>query len=154
MVAMVLPAKNPVPTAGDVRDAWSRTFQALQPVLPYLRGGVYFGLGLGVVAMTLRGFRGIRDDQGRSLHVHGSTVTEQGEHVVRTLRANPAITQVAARFTQASSTLAAKAQSGADEAHDTVEEIYGRFDHLTSTLLHAATRMRVRRPRSENRRRQ
>lgn len=118
---------NPVPTAGEVRIAWARG----EPALRYLRWGAYFGLGVGLAGLSLRSLRAASEGNER----HGDRVgrgafaarmAEQGEIALQELRSRPAVSRVTAEAGRVKDGLASKVELAVDEAHDSVEEIYGR----------------------------
>lgn len=119
--------RNPVPTAGEVRIARSRT----EPALRYLRWGVYFGLGMGLAGLSLRTLRGApSSDASGEGPGDGSTfairMAEQGETALGELRSNPTVNRVTAEAARVRDDLTSKVELAADEAHDSVEEFYGR----------------------------
>ena len=115
---------NPVPTAGEVRIARSRG----EPVLRYVRWGAYFGLGLGLAGLSLRTMRaapGPREERG-ARPVFAVRMAEQGEMAIDGLRSKPAVNRVTTEAAKVRDDLASKIEGAVDEAHDSVEEIYGR----------------------------
>jgi hypothetical protein len=102
----------------------------VQPVLQLLRAGVYVGFGL---ALGL-GLRALRD---RGDPLWGSALAERGERAVREILAAPAVSRTTERAYEVTGVLASRAGRVVDEAHDTVEEAYGRF-HLARNRLRRA----------------
>jgi len=128
-----VPAKNPVPTAGELRIAWSRVHQTVQPALPYLRRGAYLGLGLGLAGLalgTLRHPPGAQHDERPTQRPVTDLVAQQGEDALQSLRATPTAVRAADRFNERRRSLADRTERAADETHDTIEETYGRLDQL------------------------
>jgi hypothetical protein len=117
-VAKIL--RNPVPTAGDVRIARSRS----EPALRYLRWGAYFGLGLGLAGLSVRSLRASAERGGRASFA--ARMAQQGEMAVDELRSRPGVSRVTAEAGKVRDDLASKVEVAVDEAHDSVEEIYGR----------------------------
>jgi hypothetical protein len=137
VVTTSVPAKNPVPTAGELRIAWSRAQRVVQPALPYLRRGAYFGLGLGLAGLalgTLREPPGGEDDERRAQRPVTDLVAQQGEDALQSLRATPAAVRATDTFNERRRTLADRTERAADETHDTIEETYGRLDQLLYDL--------------------
>jgi hypothetical protein len=133
---------NPFPTAGQVRYAWSRNQQTVRPVFRVLRAGVYIGCGLGL-GLGLRALRRLPDGGDRP---SGSTssaagLAERGERVARDILAVPAVSGTASKAYEVGGVLASRAGWVVDEAHDSVEEAYGRFylvlDQLRRAVLPA-----------------
>jgi len=120
---MRVPAKNPVPTAGDLRLAWSRAQEAVRPGLPYLRRGVYVGVGLGVAVFGLATFR---------------EPAQRGEDVVWALRTRPVAAQATDTVNERGQAFAASAERTADDTHDLIEETYGRVDQMLDVVWHNA----------------
>jgi hypothetical protein len=119
---------NPVPTAGQVRSSWSRSKQTVQPVLRFLRAGAYLGFGLGLAL----GLRAPRDLSGGGDQPSGSATStvglaERGERTAREILAVPAVSRATGKAHEVSGVLASRAGRVVDEAHDCVEEAYGRF---------------------------
>lgn len=116
--------RNPVPTAGEVRIARTRS----EPALRFLRWGAYFGLGLGLAGLSLRSLRSAPgagvDGGGRP--AFAIRMVEQGETALDDLRAKPAVNRVTLEAGKIRDDLASKVEVAADEVHDSVEEIYGR----------------------------
>lgn len=115
--------RNPVPTAGQVRSSWSRSKPAARPVLRLLRAGVYIGFGL-ALSLGLRALRGGGSPSGSAA---STALTERGERTARDILAVPVVNRAAGRAAEITGDLVALAGSVVDEAHDTVEEAYGRF---------------------------
>jgi hypothetical protein len=115
---------NPVPTAGEVRIARTRS----EPALRFLRWGAYFGLGLGLAGLSLRSLRsapGAGEERG-GRPAFAIRMVEQGETALDDLRAKPAVNRVTIEAGKIRDDLASKVEVAVDEAHDSVEEIYGR----------------------------
>jgi hypothetical protein len=133
---------NPVPTAGEVRIAWSRS----EPVLRYLRWGAYFGFGLGLAGLSLRSLRAASEgnDGPVGTGAFAARMAEQGEMALGELRSRPAVNRVTAEAGRVKDDLASKVEVAVDEAHDSVEEIYGRsyawLHHLRRKLSPARSR--------------
>ena len=113
--------RNPVPTAGEVRMARSRS----EPVLRYLRWGAYFGLGMGLAGLSIRSLRNASQGPG-DLPAFAVRMAAQGETALDGLRSNPTVNRVTSEAAKVREGLASKVEVAADEAHDSVEEIYGR----------------------------
>ena len=113
--------RNPVPTAGEVRMARSRG----EPVLRYLRWAAYVGLGMGLAGLSVRTLRSVSDEphDGPAFAVR---MAEQGETALGELRAHPTVNRVTSEAAKVKDDLAAKVEVAVDEAHDSVEELYGR----------------------------
>jgi hypothetical protein len=145
VVRTSVPAKNPIPTAGELRIAWSRAQRTIQPALPYLRRGAYFGLGLGLAGLalgTLRDPPGTEDDERRAQRPVTALVARQGEEAIESLRATPAAVRATDRLNARRRSLADRTERAADETHDTIEETYGRLDQLLYDLgQHASVRL-------------
>jgi len=129
---------NPVPTAGELRDAWRKGRRVVEPALPYVRRGVYFGLGLGLlVGLTVHALRHRSDSDGYHQwppYRYSAEASRQGEDAVRVVRANPTIEAVAERLKRFNRSFAAKIQRRVDDTHDTIEEFFGRLDQLPTAL--------------------
>lgn len=87
---------NPIPTTGEMRDSWKRGMHTVEPAVSLLRAGMYQSLGWGVT-------RAARD-----------------------LLAVPSISRVTDRAQQTGGVLASRAGRIVDDAHDSIEEAYGR----------------------------
>jgi hypothetical protein len=133
---------NPVPTAGEVRIARSRS----EPAARFLRWGAYFGLGLGLAGLSVRSLRrspGPAGDAG-SRPALAARIAEQGEAALSELRSNPAVNRVTAEAGRVGADLASKVETAVDEAHDSVEEIYGRSYEWLGDLRRKLTPSRSR----------
>ena len=115
---------NPVPTAGEVRMAWARS----EPAMRYLRWGAYFGLGLGLAGLGLRSLRATpaQPDERGDRSAFAARMAAQGEMALGGLRARPAVRRVTSEAGKVGHELASKVEVAVDEAHDSVEEMYGR----------------------------
>lgn len=121
--------RNPIPTAGDVRVARSRS----EPALRYLRWVAYFGLGLGLAGLSLRSRRGpVRgenepgDGQHDAWPTFAVRMVEQGETAIGGLRSRPGVSRVASEAGKVWDDVTSTVEMTVDEAHDSLEEIYGR----------------------------
>lgn len=131
---------NPVPTAGEVRIARTRS----EPVLRLLRWGAYFGLGLGIAGLSVRSLRAAPGStEGRP--AFAVRMAEQGETALSELRSKPAVNLVATEAGRVRADLASKVEVVVDEAHDSVEEIYGRSYEWLGGLRRKLTPSRPRR---------
>jgi hypothetical protein len=133
---------NPVPTAAEVRSSWSRSKQTVRPVFRLLRAGAYLGFGLGL-ALGLRALRDLSDggDQPSGSASSATALAERGERTARDILAVPAVSRTTGKAQEVSGVLASRGGRVLDEAHDSVEEAYGRFylglDRLRRALLPA-----------------
>jgi len=116
--------RNPVPTAGEVRIARSRS----EPVLSYLRWVAYFGLGVGLAGVSIRSLRSAHPRSGapEDRSAFPARMAEHGETALDGMRSNPAVNRVTTKASTVRDDLATKVEGAVDEAHDVVEEIYGR----------------------------
>jgi hypothetical protein len=64
-------------------------------------------------------------------------LNERGERVARDILAVPAVNRAAGRAAEVTGDLVVLAETVVDEAHDTVEEAYGRFYLLLDRVKHA-----------------
>lgn len=139
---------NPVPTAGELRSAWSSNKRLLAPVLKVLRASVYFGIGIGLAGLSSRIFRGDAERAPLAL-TSGSpaaALTETGERTAQEILALPAVSRRADQAQEVSGVLVSRASRAVDEAHDTVEEAFGRvyfgLDRLWLAVLPPVVRRR------------
>ncbi|HTK61358.1 MAG TPA: hypothetical protein VL595_03245 [Pseudonocardia sp.] len=131
---------NPIPTAGEVRIARTRR----EPAMRFLRWGVYFGLGLGVAGLGVRSLRTAPGSSGER-PAFAVRMAEQGETALEELRSKPAVNRITAEAGRVRADLASKVEVAVDEAHDSVEEIYGRSYEWLGGLRRKLTPSRPRR---------
>jgi hypothetical protein len=128
--------RNPIPTSGEIRIARSRFSRALGPVWGYLRIGALAGLGLGLAALGLRSVRterplalesgpADRGDAERGRAMRG--LAERGAAVARAIGSQSAVRRATDHVSGVAGGLSSRAEVAVDEAHDLVEEAYGRL---------------------------
>jgi hypothetical protein len=122
VVTLAVPAKNPVPTSGELRAAWANSRRTLLPAMPYLQDGAYLVLGLVLAGATLRALRGRYLDRGQ--------LSRDGEQALRALSSRPVVQAATSRVSELASTVAETTQRAADETHDSVEELYYHLDQF------------------------
>jgi hypothetical protein len=110
----------------------------VQPAFRLLRAGVYMGFGLGL-ALGLRTLRDLSDggDQPSGSASSATALAECGERTARDILAVPAVSRTTGKALEVSGVLASRAGRVVDEAHDSVEEAYGRFYLGLDWLLRA-----------------
>jgi hypothetical protein len=118
--------RNPVPTTGQVRSTWSRNKGSVQPAVRFLRVGVYVALGLGLTGLGLRRLADLPDG-GDEPSGSNSALAERGERAARDVLVVPAVSRTTERASEVSAVVVSRAGRVVDEAHDSVEEAYGRF---------------------------
>lgn len=126
-----IPERTFIPTAGELRIARARAARVLGPPGARLRTGLFFGLG--VVDLTLRLAGSLIRAERRERAVR--LATQAGERRLARLSGQP---RVRAALDEMNRTVTVDLEEALDEAHDTVEELFGRIDHRSAALAEGA----------------
>lgn len=126
-----IPERTFIPTGGELRIARAHAERVLGPSLVRLRPGLFFGLGVADLTLRLAGC--LIRPEGRERAVR--RVIEVGERRFARLSGQP---RVRAVLDEVNRTVTVDLEEALDEAHDTVEELFGMIDYRSTAVAEGA----------------
>jgi len=126
-----IPERTFIPTAGELRIARAHAGRVLGPSLVRLRTGLLFGLGSADLALRLADCLICPESRERAVR----RATDAGERRLARLSGQPSVRAV---LDEVNRTVTVDLEEALDEAHDTVEELFGLIDYRSAAVAEGA----------------